>query len=269
LDWVQDSQPSQPVDVAATIQAALKLVTPLAQTSAVQIDFDLPQSLPQWIIQPNPIQQALLIIFTAAVSRVPGGRVSLKARVNNSVVSVYVQTEGTSGQKNDEESERLDMARQLIELSEGTLEVIPPEKLGETQPFGLKITLPAEQQIPVLVVDDNVDTLQLIERYLSNSRYCFVGAADPQQALDLAVTSAPQVILLDVMLPDIDGWELLTRLQSHPQLHNVPTIVCTILPQEQLALNLGATAFMKKPLSRTELLSKLDHLLDPSLPESG
>jgi CheY-like chemotaxis protein len=71
------------------------------------------------------------------------------------------------------------------------------------------------------------------------------------------------------MLPDIDGWELLARLQSHPQLQDVPIIVCTILPQEQLALNLGATAFIKKPISRTELLSKLDHLLDPSLSESG
>jgi CheY-like chemotaxis protein len=268
LDWVHDSLPSKPVDVGKTIQAALKLVDPLAQTSEVHIDCKIPESLPAWVVQPTPIQQAFLIIFTVAVGRVPGGQVSIRAGVDGSEVYVYVQTKGSrsgSAEGNDE-LERIEMARQLIELSEGSLEITPGE--GKKQPFTFKIALPAEEQIPVLVIDDNVDTLQLLERYLSNSRYRFIGTSDPQQALQLAVASNPQIILLDVMLPDVDGWELLGRLHTHPQTHDVPIIVCTILPQEQLALNLGAAAFMKKPVSRTELLSVLDHLLDRPLIES-
>jgi CheY-like chemotaxis protein len=266
LDWVHDSLPSKPVDVAEAIQAALKLVTPLPQTSTVHIDYQIPENLPCWIVQPTPIQQALLIIFTTVVSRVPGGRVSINARVDGSQICVYVQAEGPHPASNEDngELERLQMARQLVELSKGALEVTPGK--GEKQPFTIKIILPAEQQILVLVIDDNVDTLQLLERYLSNTRYCFIGTSDPQQALSLAVESVPQIILLDVMLPDVDGWELLGRLHTHPQTHHIPIIVCTILPQEQLALNLGATAFMKKPVSRAELLSVLDHLLDrPSI----
>jgi CheY-like chemotaxis protein len=120
----------------------------------------------------------------------------------------------------------------------------------------------------VLVVDDNADTLQLLQRYLSNSRYRFNGTSDPQQALQLAEELAPKAILLDVMLPDVDGWELLGRLNEYPETSDVPVVVCTILPQEQLALSLGAAAFIPKPVSRSELLATLDRLLGQAPPES-
>ena len=67
--------------------------------------------------------------------------------------------------------------------------------------------------------------------------------------------------MLDVMLPGIDGWELLGRLREHPRTRNVPVVISTILPQEQLALALGAAAFLRKPINRETLLSSLDRLL--------
>jgi CheY-like chemotaxis protein len=63
---------------------------------------------------------------------------------------------------------------------------------------------------------------------------------------------------MDVMLPGIDGWELLGRLREHPHMRAVPIIVCTILPQERMALALGAAAFIRKPASRETLLTALD-----------
>ncbi len=267
LDWVEESLPSKPVEVAETIEAAIKLVVPLAQSSDVQFDYKIPASLPYWIIQPTPIQQALLIVLTTAVSSVPQGRVSLRARVEKARIWVDIQAESSSGGTQDQvEIERLGMARQLIQLSEGTLDV---NQNDDTAALDMRISLPAEAQHPVLVIDDNVDTLQLLERYLSNSRYQFIGTSNPQQALDLAVEAGPEVIFLDVMLPDIDGWELLGRLQSHPQLADTPIIVCTILPQQQLALNLGATAFLQKPVSRADLLLTLARLLGPPSTGSG
>jgi len=67
---------------------------------------------------------------------------------------------------------------------------------------------------------------------------------------------------LDVMLPGIDGWELLGQLREHPQTSCIPVVVCTILPQEPLALALGAAAFLRKPVSREALLSALDRTAD-------
>jgi CheY-like chemotaxis protein len=149
------------------------------------------------------------------------------------------------------------MARQLVELSGGSLQTLPSE--DARCPFAVKFILPTAEERAVLVIDDNADTLQLFQRYLEGSRYLFIGTSDPEQALSLAEELAPQVIVLDVMLPGIDGWELLGRLRAHPAIGDKAIIVCTILPQERLALTLGAAAFLRKPVSRSALLSALDH----------
>jgi CheY-like chemotaxis protein len=64
-----------------------------------------------------------------------------------------------------------------------------------------------------------------------------------------------------VMMPNVDGWELLGRLRQHPSTADIPVLVCTILPQETLALSLGASAFVRKPITRQVFLSALDHQL--------
>ncbi len=74
----------------------------------------------------------------------------------------------------------------------------------------------------------------------------------------MAEEFAPRIILLDVMMPGVHDWEPLGRLREHPATRSVPIIVCTILPQEQLALALGAAGFVRKPVSREALLAALD-----------
>ena len=76
-------------------------------------------------------------------------------------------------------------------------------------------------------------------------------------------TWKPRIVLLDVMLPGVDGWELLGRLREHPDLRDLPIVVCTILPMEQFALALGAAAFIRKPVSQEALLTVLDRLSAP------
>jgi CheY-like chemotaxis protein len=66
---------------------------------------------------------------------------------------------------------------------------------------------------------------------------------------------------MDVMLPSINDWALLGQLRVHPALLGVPIIVCTILPQEDLALALGAAVYLRKPINREVLLSMLDQLI--------
>ena len=114
------------------------------------------------------------------------------------------------------------------------------------------------ERFPVLVIDDNADALQLLQRYASGTRYQVFGARDPEQAIRLAEQLLPQIIVLDVMMPKLDGWEVLGRLQHHPVTGHIPIVVCTILAQEELALSLGASAFLRKPVSRQAFLDALD-----------
>jgi CheY-like chemotaxis protein len=144
-----------------------------------------------------------------------------------------------------------------VELSDGTVTA----QADADMPPAITLNLRLAGQRTVLVIDDNADALQLAARCLIGSRYTFVGSRDPEQGLLVAARVAPCAIVLDVVLPGIDGWELLGRLRTHPATANIPVIVATILPQEQLALALGAAAFLRKPLSREALLTTLDELI--------
>jgi len=170
---------------------------------------------------------------------------------------------GTSWERYQED---LEMAKQLVALSGGELQVV---FRGEAGLFDAQLALSAAARAVVLVIEDNSDALRLMERYLAGTRYHFVGVRNPEEALARAAELRPQIILLDVMLPGIDGWELLGRLREHPKTRGIPIIACTILPQEQLALTLGAAAFLRKPVSREALLAALDRQLGPSPPGSA
>jgi CheY-like chemotaxis protein len=241
------------------IQAALKAVGPLIEVSGVRVESYLPESLPRLAVQLTAIRQALLNILTAAVRCVPGGRVSIKAEVLRWDVCVNIcplAGHVVSYSLSHDDLERLEMARQLVELAGGSLVVMPGQ--DQKQPFNVRLVLSAAEQISVLVIDDNADTLQLLQRYLTGTRYRFVGARDPDRVFALAEELSPQIIVLDVMLPRVDGWEFMGRLREHPQTRGVPVIVCTILPQEELAFALGAAGFIRKPINRKSFLSALD-----------
>ncbi len=110
------------------------------------------------------------------------------------------------------------------------------------------LRLPTRASLPVLVIEDSLDTIRLLERYVADTRYCLVSTNDPQQAISMVESSAPRVILIDVMMPRVDGWTLLQRLRNHPLTANIPVVICSILRQEELALSLGASAYLRKPM---------------------
>src|SRR5258708_39992948 len=111
------------------------------------------------------------------------------------------------------------MTEKLIMLCRGSLEMAfddSAERSGERS-FVATITLPITEQHTVLVIDDNADTRRLFEQYLSRSRYRCINTDNAQQGLTLAKELSPQVIFLDLMMPDEDGWSLLWQLREHPQ----------------------------------------------------
>ena len=110
----------------------------------------------------------------------------------------------------------------------------------------------------VLVIDDNADWLELVERYASGSRYRIVGIREPAAAPGLVEKLQPALILLDVMMQNVDGWQVLTELLQKPGTSHIPIILCTILPLEEMAISLGATAFLQKPVSQQQFLELLD-----------
>ena len=72
---------------------------------------------------------------------------------------------------------------------------------------------------------------------------------------------APSIIVLDVMLPDMDGWELLAHLHEHPPTRSIPILVCSVVREEELALALGAKLYLSKPVRRQQFIQALDQAL--------
>jgi len=259
LAWLQGSLPSEPVALQDVIEAALATVDPLARKARIKVDCTLPEDLPRLAVQVTAMQQALVNVFTAAINSVPGGIINVRGETDQWDVHLEIRPtrrDDATPAEGGDRAEALRMAQQLLALFGGSIEVWTGDV--KTYPFAVEISIPAAEQVPVLIIEDNIDTLHLLQRYLKGTRYRFVGVRDPEQAVALTVDSSCRAIVLDVMLSGVNGWELLGRLRAHPQTRGVPVIVCTILPQEQLAMTLGAAAFIRKPVSRLGLLSVLD-----------
>lgn len=258
LEWLHQSIPSELVDVAELLQAVLKLADPLVRKQGVRIRSELEAYLPKALVQLTCVRQVLLTMLSAAIERVPGGQVHVQAKSQGRNIFVSMQSEacqaGPVAPLNYDVG-KMEIAQQLIGLSGGSLAVIPGERAECL--LSITLTLPTSQQVRVLVIDDNADTLQMLQRYAVGTHYHILGTRDAEEALTLAEKIVPHVVLLDIMLPRVDGWELLGRLRVHPKTHDIPVIVCTILQEQELALALGAAEFIRKPVSRNSLLMAL------------
>ncbi len=260
LRWLGSSLPSEPVTAAELVESVLRTIAPLVNALAVKIQCSLPESLPHLTVQQAPARQAIVNTLTAAVRAAPGRGVSITAEAGSRQVSLLIQTQGKHpGRLPEGCAESLQMAGELARLTGGSLEVVWGKE-GEP-PFTARLRLPAVEQATVLIIDDNADALQLFQRYLADTPYACIGCSDPRQTLALAQELKPRVIVLDVMLPGVDGWELLGRLRADPDTGHIPVIVCTILPEEQLALALGAADFVRKPVSRPAFLAAVERQL--------
>ena len=112
----------------------------------------------------------------------------------------------------------------------------------------------------LLLVDDNESFHHLFRRYLSGRPYALESAFDYQTGLDLAQRMRPDSIILDIMMPQRDGWEVLRALQQDESTREIPVIICSVLDQRAVARSLGVHAYIKKPVTKDALLTALGEL---------
>jgi CheY-like chemotaxis protein len=109
----------------------------------------------------------------------------------------------------------------------------------------------------LLLIDDNEGLTDLLSRYLAAPHYRCIVAHRGEEGLHLAQELLPDAILMDLMMPGMDGWELLQRLRMIPETSKIPVIICSVINDPELAYSLGASAFVSKPVEKETLLGVL------------
>jgi signal transduction histidine kinase/ActR/RegA family two-component response regulator len=179
----------------------------------------------------------------------------------------------------------LDISKQLARMHGGDLTVQSMVGQGSTFSFTLPImenaesaalpeqTQPAESHArtliaasdmlasTVLLVEDEASLRDMMRRTLEGAGHVVVDVQDGSQVLDLASGLLPELIILDIRLPNVNGWELLAELKSDAETSAIPVIVCTVSDDPDRARELGAALYLQKPFSSDELLACVEAFL--------
>lgn len=245
-----------PTRLEGVVERVLDLVGGLAEQVGTGLELKLPKALPPLAASEGPIRQALLSLMSYAVEYCPGGRIAVSAEAVPHGVHLDVVAGGWQGPPPTslDESERLAMCRRLLELQGDGLELM---RAGG-RAIAFRLSLLARDAPTVLVVDDNPDVVRLFQRFVEPAGYRLVQATSAQSALRLIAEAPPEIITLDLMMPSHDGWELLQAIRRDPRTRGIPIVVCSVLHERALAMALGASSFLPKPVTQEALLATLE-----------
>ncbi|MDR0522755.1 MAG: response regulator [Planctomycetaceae bacterium] len=116
----------------------------------------------------------------------------------------------------------------------------------------------------ILIADDNVPNVELLEAYLSHLNYEMESAQDGAETLEKVQSFAPDLILLDIMMPKLNGFEVCAKLKSDPQTKGMMILMVTALSEigdVERAVNAGCDDYLSKPVNKYELIKRVENLL--------
>jgi signal transduction histidine kinase/DNA-binding response OmpR family regulator/CHASE3 domain sensor protein len=281
------------IALTESVQTVLSTLEPLARAKGITIDSDTGAGL-HLVADPTKLKQMLLNLMSNAIKFTPqGGRVSIRARQVESWIEIAVADTGIgiaeadlsrlfrefqqldAGHGRQQEGTGLGLAltKRFAELHGGEVKVHSVS--GEGSTFTLRLPMsavkasqaplymplpsgPSDEDLPlILVVEDNPAAAEILARHLEVGGFRMKIARTGNEALTMARELKPVAITLDILLPEIDGWEVLRRLKADDLTWNIPVVVVSVSDNPALGRALGATDYFVKPVDRDALLSRL------------
>jgi signal transduction histidine kinase/CheY-like chemotaxis protein len=220
------------------------------------------------------------IVITARVSVSGGSDALLVVAVKDEGIGIapndhelvfqeFRQVDGTPRREFGGTGLGLALVRKFVELQGGRVWLDSQLGQGSTFSFALPLVAdeelkqsiiqndPAPKQERVLVVEDDSDAYELIASTLAAAGYSPLRVRHGEEALRLARETRPLAITLDLVLPGIDGWEVLKRLKAERDTRDIPVVIISIVDNRELGVALGADDYFVKPLDRDRLLERL------------
>jgi CheY-like chemotaxis protein len=252
------------VDVTEVVQGVLQVVAHLAEQRDVTLTCDIGPQLPPIYTSRTLIRQVFLRVLSNLITQPDAQQVHLRVHHEEQrvMVELTAEPETPGGQDKTEETPGCGLAhvQRLVKMMGGNW------RMGEARSGGCicRFDFPAHSQKILLVVEDNEAVIRAFRRYLAGYDYQVVGTTTGAEAIRLAREVNPITITLDVMMPTQDGWEILQDLKSDSETRHIPVIICSVLEDPELARSLGASVYLRKPVTQFDLLNALDSLSIPS-----
>jgi len=185
------------------------------------------------------------------------------------IFQAFSQAEASTSRRYGGTGLGLAISKRFCELMGGDIAVESVVGKGSTFSVRLPAQLPHEPAalevraesasgagaLTVRVIDDDAAARTLLQRHLTKAGYRVEGAADGKTGIARARAFRPDVITLDVMMPGMDGWAVLTALKSDPALADIPVVMATIVDETRMGFALGAAEYLSKPIDRAHLLA--------------
>ncbi len=272
--------------VRGVIEHAIALVRERAALHGVTLTFEIDPTLDLIESDELRFKQVVLNLVSNAVKFTPdGGHVDVRATSTERRLTVTVTDDGIGippedterifeafhqGRRGASREEGtglgLTLCRRIAALLGGELTLQTEVGVGSTFGFTIPIRGANGEATPdnrddsepvVVVIDDDRASLELMGAYLDGQGVRVVRARDGKEGLESIRRLRPAAALLDIRLPDIDGWEILEQLRADPQTSKLPVIVVSIVDEKPRGLAAGAAEYLIKPVGRDVLLDAL------------
>jgi CheY-like chemotaxis protein len=243
------------IDVEALLSGAIAANANLAEQRQVTIHLHPPQVLGDFIAPEAVLRQTVIWILSQIITHVAAGSVialSAGSAEHNPAINFEISGPAIDILVLHETLTDNPTVAEFLATLKGTTTIAKAEHGSCLVQFQLQ----RQRQI-ILVIDDNPDAVALLERYITGMPYAIVSADQADEGFRLAQNLEPSWIVLDILLPHTDGWKMLQNLKSHPRTRPIPVLVCSVLDNPDLALSLGADAYLRKPPDRISFLESL------------
>jgi signal transduction histidine kinase/DNA-binding response OmpR family regulator len=282
------------------ISECLHTIEPMRKSEQVRLIQEVDADLPMLLTDRDKVKQILMNLLGNAVKFTHSGTITVTARSHHGTISVAVADTGIGipeealehifeeFQQVDSSTTRayggtglgLTISRQLARLMGGDITVQSTLGVGSTFTFTLSqhyaaaepatrltdvpapgaATVMPEQAPVVLAIDDDPNVIYLLQENLSEAGYRVVGATDGAEGLQQARALQPFAILLDILMPHKDGWQVLHELKADVATRDIPVVLLSIVDQKDLGYRLGAFDYLLKPFDREAIVAALGRI---------
>jgi CheY-like chemotaxis protein len=249
----------EPLELAKVLRGVCNILARRVSGEGAALVLDLGTDLPRVQADRVILRQILLSLIHYALQARKSSDISLHAETLREHVALTIHFQAVEGMSLElEREEALETALYWVQRLDGALDLAGATNGADRA--CVRLLLPRARESLVLVVDDQEAAIRMFQRYLSQANVRVVGVREPEQVLALARELAPAAITLDVMMPTLDGWEILQSLKVDPETSDIPVIVCSVWDEPELAASLGAARFLKKPITQGDLWAVLAEL---------